>query len=53
MPRRKREGAPPQDLAHPLDIETRRFIEERVLSSYQEVAGITSVDVQEGDFDPV
>lgn len=36
MPRRHREGTGPQDIAHPLDIETRRQIETMVLDAYAE-----------------
>lgn len=34
MPRRKRETAPTQDIAHPINTETRRLIETMVLDSY-------------------
>jgi len=34
MPRRKRPGAPSQDIAHPLDTETRKHIENKVLDEY-------------------
>jgi len=37
MPRRHREGAEPQDIAHPLDTDTRRQIEGTVLDAYAEI----------------
>ena len=41
MPRRHREGSGPQDIAHPLDIETRRYIEGTVLDAYAELVAQT------------
>lgn len=35
MPRRKRPGMASQDICHPLDVGTRRQIEERVTVEYQ------------------
>jgi DNA-binding cell septation regulator SpoVG len=35
MPRRKRETAPTQDIAHPLNTEVRHQIEQMVLDAYQ------------------
>ncbi len=37
MPRRKRETAPTQDIAHPINTETRHQIETMVLDSYAEL----------------
>lgn len=36
MPRRRREAAPSQDIAHPIDTDTRRLIETTVLDRYAE-----------------
>lgn len=36
MPRRKRDAAPNQDIAHPINTDTRRQIETRVLDEYAE-----------------
>ena len=37
MPRRRKENGPPQDVAHPLDTETRHAIESIVLDAYAEI----------------
>lgn len=37
MPRRKREAGPNQDIAHPINTDTRKLIESRVLDGYAEV----------------
>lgn len=37
MPRRRKQAGPPQDVAHPLNTETRRQIESRVLDRYAEL----------------
>ena len=37
MPRRKKLSGAPQDVAHPLDTETRRHIEAAVLDAYAEI----------------
>jgi stage V sporulation protein G len=41
MPRRKRGNSPPQDVAHPLNTDTRRHIEATVLDSYAELVAQT------------
>jgi len=43
MPRRHKEGSTPQDIAHPLDIETRKYIESVVLDGYAELIAQTQV----------
>ena len=43
MPRRHREGSDPQDIAHPLDIETRKFLESVLLDAYAEVVAQSQV----------
>jgi stage V sporulation protein G len=37
MPRRRRDNGPPQDVAHPLDTDTRRSVESVVLDAYAEL----------------
>jgi len=43
MPRRKRGNSPPQDVAHPLNTETRRQIESTVLDTYAEIVAQSRV----------
>ncbi|MCA9414853.1 MAG: SpoVG family protein [Candidatus Omnitrophica bacterium] len=43
MPRRHRDGGEPQDIAHPLDIDTRKHIESMVLDAYAEIVAQTQV----------
>ena len=38
MPSKKRRDGTYKDVAHPLNSETRRMIEERIISAYKEVA---------------
>lgn len=41
MPRRKRESAPTQDIAHPITSETRQQIESAVLDAYEDTIAQT------------
>ena len=41
MPSRKRPDGTYQDVAHPINNETRKFIEDRILDEYQQVALLT------------
>ncbi len=43
MPRRKRDTSPSQDIAHPINTDTRKLIESRVLDGYAEVVAQTRV----------
>ena len=43
MPRRKRGNSPPQDVAHPLNTDTRRHIESTVLDGYAELVAQTRI----------
>ena len=43
MPRRHREGTGPQDIAHPLDADTRKLIESTVLDAYAETVAQSQI----------
>jgi stage V sporulation protein G len=46
MPSKRRKNGTFRDIAHPLNSETRRSIEEKILEKYREVLGEGGVDVR-------
>lgn len=48
MPSRRRPDGSHQDIAHPVNNEARRFIEEKVLAAYDEALQSTDMVVQHG-----
>lgn len=48
MPSRRRPDGTHQDIAHPVNNEARRFIEERVLAAYDQALQTEEVAVEQG-----
>ncbi len=49
MPSKKRRDGTYKDVAHPLNSETRRMIEERIIEAYREVTSGDSGEDRDGD----
>jgi stage V sporulation protein G len=52
MPSKKRKDGTFKDIAHPLDNPTRRYMEERILASYQQQVGTVAAGVESDTTDP-
>ena len=51
MPSRKRKDGEYQDIAHPINNKTREWMEEKILTKYQEVLGLEGESPHQSSFD--
>lgn len=51
MPSRKRKDGDYQDIAHPINNKTRQWMEDKILTKYQEVLGVEGESPQQSFYD--
>jgi stage V sporulation protein G len=51
MPSRKRKDGEYQDIAHPINNKTRKWMEDKILTQYQEVLGMEGESLPRSSFD--